>query len=278
MSIPSTMTATLPPPSPHFGHHSSYNTNPVSYASNHSLSGGSSRLAPSYSFPNNTPASISRQPTTSSRQQHQPSTMPTSQSTSALKSSKPKDRGPDWHEFYKNGPPKEVIVIDDDSPPLPPQYHKENTRTNPSRQEVTIKTEHANKKRRVGQGAAFDAARDQQASYSHARTYSNGHSVAETISTDRTTSLQTTAPTSLGSHTSHGSAGAYVEDGQVGQKRKRVTRLQTADEKKKKDIEVHGEAYSAYVPPPRPPIKAGDVRVPAIRDVSLTTLRDVAYD
>lgn len=61
--------------------------------------------------------------------------------------------------------------------------------------------------------------------------------------------------------------GAYVDDGMVGQKRKRVTRQQTADEKKRKEIETNGDAYSSYVPPPKPPIKAKEVHVPPVRDV-----------
>ena len=264
------MTATLPPHSPHYGHHSSYSTNPASYAANNSLpNGSSSRLAPSYSFPNNTPASVSRASNTSaSRHPPQSNNMTTSQSTSALQGSRKRERRPDWHEFYKNGPPKEIIVIDDDSPH--PPSRKENDRVPQQQQQQPQPTmrgnEHANKKRRTGQTTAYDAARDQHA-FSHARTYSNGNSGSNTISTDRTTSLQTTAPTSLGSHSSHGTSGAYAEDSMVGQKRKRVTRQQIADEKKRKEIEVVGDAYSAYVPPPKPPIKARDVHVPSIKDV-----------
>lgn len=263
------MTATLPH-SPHYGHHSAYSTNPASYAANNSLpNGSSSRLAPSYSFPNNTPASVSRASNTSaSRHLPQSHNMTTSQSASALQGSRKRERRPDWHEFYKNGPPKEIIVIDDDSPQ--PPSRKEHDRVPQQQQQQpqsTMRgTEHANKKRRTGQTTAYDAARDQQ-EFSHARTYSNGNSGTNTISTDRTTSLQTTAPTSLGSHSSHGTSGAYAEDSIVGQKRKRVTRQQIADEKKRKEIEVVGDAYSAYVPPPKPPIKARDVHVPSIKDV-----------
>jgi len=265
------MTATLPPNSTHFGHHSAYITNPASYAANNSLPSGSSRLAPSYSFPNNTPASVSHQSAVSgSRPPPHPNAMTNSKSTLALQASRNRDRGPDWDEFYKNGLPKEVIVIDDDSPP--PSTRKENVRIEPPKQVMARGSEHASKKRKTGRGAAYDAARDQQASYSHARTYSNGNTASNTDSTDRTMSLQTTAPTSLGSHTSHGSTGAHVDDGQVGQKRKRVTRQQIADEKKRKEIEVQGDAYSAYQPPPRPPIKARDVHVPSVKDVRLFPL------
>ena len=59
-----------------------------------------------------------------------------------------------------------------------------------------------------------------------------------------------------------------MEHAVAGQKRKRVTRQQTADEKKRREIEVVGDAYSSYVPPPKPPIKAKDVHVPPVREVS----------
>lgn len=157
MSIPSTMTATLPPHSPHYGYQSSYGTNTAPYAANNSLPSSSSRLAPSYSFPKTTSASISRTQTTSNpKQATQSSTMPASQSTSALQGSKIKDRRPDWNEFYKHGPPKEIIVIDDDSPP-PPPTQKENTRAAPSAKQGPARGEPTNKKRRT----AYDAARDQ---------------------------------------------------------------------------------------------------------------------
>ena len=262
------MTATLPPHSPHFGHHSAYNTHSTPYAANNSIPTGSSRLPPSYSFPSNAPTSLPRHPAASaSIQPPHPSTMTNSHSASALQAARKTARGPDWGEFYKNGLPKEVIVIDDDSPPPPPK-RKESLRVGPPKQAMGKGNEHTNKKRRTGQGAAYDAARDNQASYSQARTYSNGESATNTISTDRTASLQTTAPTSLGSHTSHGSAGAYADEGQIGQKRKRVTRLQIADERKRKEIEVQGDAYSAYIPPPKPIVKAKEVHVQSIRDVS----------
>ena len=128
--------------------------------------------------------------------------------------------------------------------------------------------QHAAKKRRTAQGNAYQQDQHHQPAYSfHSRSH-EGSSGANTVSTDRTTSLQTTAPTSLGSHTSQGSAGVYLDDGVVGQKRKRITRQAVADEKKRKDIEIIGEAYASYVPPPKPPIKAKDVHVPSIKDVS----------
>lgn len=90
------------------------------------------------------------------------------------------------------------------------------------------------------------------------------------LSTDRTTSLHTTAPTSLGSQGSAGTSnGAYYDDANVGQKRKRVTTRKSArDEQKRRELETAGDAFLSYIPPPKPPIKAKDVHVPVIRDVS----------
>lgn len=274
MSTPSTVTATLPLPHHNalygYPNHKGYQTNGTHYGTSNTLTSGPPRLAPSYnSFPNNLSAANTRNTNASSTSRPpQPSAnMATSQSTSALQGSVKRERHPDWKQFYKNGIPDEIIIIDDDSPAPPLRIEKE-------RENYTTRTvmngntyEHAPKKRKIGQGPVFEPVQSQQASYSNPRTNHDHHTGSNTISRDRTTSLHTTAPTSLGSHTSHGSMGAYVDDGAVGQKRKRVTRQQTADEKKRKEIEVVGDAYSSYVPPPKPPIKAKDVHVPPVRDV-----------
>lgn len=269
MSIHSTISATLPHNS-HYGY-PSHRTSQVDsslYGSNASIMNGSSRPAPSYNnhFPSSTPVTITRTPTNLSTSRQPPATtMSSSQSDSVLQGSRKGDRRPDWHEFYKNGPPKEIIVIDDDSPP--PAKRVENTRVNHTSRTL-IKNDlaaHANKKRKTAQAPAYEpVSYQQQASYAKVR--SDGDTGSDTISTDRTTSLQTTAPTSLGS--SLGSSGTYAETAVAGQKRKRVTRQQTADEKKRREIEVVGDAYSSYVPPPKPPIKAKDVHVPPVREVS----------
>ncbi|KAL9100950.1 MAG: hypothetical protein Q9163_003735 [Psora crenata] len=190
--------------------------------------------------------------------------MPSSHATPQLPyaHTRKRERGPDWDEFYKNGPPKEIIVIDDDSPP-PTTNRRENLRIDNLTQARAEVQQPAMKKRRTAQTSTYDSVRDCHGSYSNARTYSHGNSASNTISTDRTTSLQTTAPTSLGSHTSHGSnPGNYVDDVGVGHKRKRVTRQQIAEEKRRQEA----NAVDAYVPPPKPPIKAKDVHVPTLRD------------
>ena len=61
----------------------------------------------------------------------------------------------------------------------------------------------------------------------------------------------------------------FFEDANIGQKRKRVaTRKAVRDEQKRRELEHVGDAFLSYVPPPKPPIKAKDVPVPVVRDVS----------
>lgn len=277
MSLHSTISATAPHSShgSHYGYpgHRTSQVDSSLYGSNASIINGSSRPTHSYNnnnsnnnnFTSSTPVTLSRTSTNLSASRQPPgTTMTSSQSELALQGSRRGDRRPDWHEFYKNGPPKEIIVIDDDSPPPPKRV--ENTRVNYTSRTLVKNDQvaHANKKRKTAQSSAYEPVSYQQTSYDKVR--SDADTGSDTISTDRTASLQTTAPTSLGS--SLGSSGTYAEPAVVGQKRKRVTRQQTADEKKRREIEVVGDAYSSYVPPPKPPIKAKDVHVPPVREVS----------
>ena len=64
---------------------------------------------------------------------------------------------------------------------------------------------------------------------------------------------------------------------QPGQKRKRVaTRQQIAQEAKRRETEINGDAFSSYRPPPRPPIKAAEVNVKVMQDVGLSALLGVS--
>ncbi|KAI9797360.1 MAG: dual specificity protein kinase kns1 [Piccolia ochrophora] len=187
-------------------------------------------------------------------------------------------RTPNWREFYKNGLPKEVIVIDDDDEDAgnddksaPPRStaasHASMTRPNHTTRTVTGagRNGHVDKKRKtMPSGDEYNSPYRQRFSYSAADSSS-----ANTASTDRTTSaIHTTATTSLGSHYSNGVADDDYEDVRViGQKRKR-TRKQVADEAKKREMDTQGDAYSSYCPPPKPPVKEGDVYVPVVHDQS----------
>jgi dual-specificity kinase len=179
-------------------------------------------------------------------------------------------RNPDWNDFYKNGIPKEVIVIDDDDEPAPPPPRPQpalaRTNTNGS-------ARHTDKKRKTTASTAYDPVYNQHTSYSTTQTPyydSPNHS----ISTDRTTSaLNTTAPTSLGSTVSNGHHISPLDNPAVGQKRKR-TRAVAQDEvkqAKRRELDHNEDPFSLYQPPPNPVIKAKDVYVQVIPDVRLMT-------
>ena len=179
---------------------------------------------------------------------------------------------PDWGEFYKNGIPKEVIVIDDTPPPEHSKApsHTLTTATSAVPTPNGSMINPPGKRRRTGLDTAYEVGYYDRPSYSiHPQQYGEESSGAS-LSTDRTTSLHTTAPTSLGSQGSSGTNnGVFYEDADIGQKRKRVTtRKSTRDEQKRRELEAVGDAFLSYVPPPNPPIKAKDVAVPVVRDVS----------
>jgi dual-specificity kinase len=300
MSTPSTATATHPP-QPHYGysHHHNYQSASTGYRANNSLLNGASRLGGSYQLPrpssnlttnsgttatSSRPPQIHNQPHTNFEDQSPE--MSGSQSSSEQASKKrQRSREPDWNKFYKNGLPKEVIVIDD-SPPRQISDSVEalqattGSRNQANRTVAGGSVRHAAKKRkRDDAGPAYDPLYHLQGSHSNTNTpHYNESPSGSTISTDRTTSaLHTTAATSLGSQYStngNGINGYQAEDVQPGQKRKRVnTRQQIANEAKRREIEMNGDAYSNYRPPPRPPLKAAEVNVKVVQDVSCSSLK-----
>lgn len=288
MSTPSTATATLPP-NPHYGysHHQHYQNPPSAYrSSNTALAGGSRQVgnyAPtsaSHHTSNVGSTSLSQsatsQPHHSNLIQDKERTMSYSQSVTSGSGSNSKKRNrsrePDWHNFYKNGLPAEVIVIDDTPPPQSPIDGPSNSKAKGAAGRIVAGSsqKHTAKKRKRDEAApAYDPVYHLAQTPSPTNTpYKNSNS--DSTSTDRTTSaIQTTAATSLGSQYSQN--GHKVEaEVQSGQKRKRVaTRQQMAKEAKRREVEVNGDASTNYKPPPRPPVKAAEVIVKALPDVSI---------
>lgn len=282
MSTPST----LPPHHPNYGypHHQNYQST-SGYRAANTLLNGASRLG-AYNLP--TPPSVAlstsglgapppraaQSTTHSSRSESNSVAMPISSTTSkppAKKRQRLKEpREPDWKKFYQNGLPKEIIVIDDSPSPQPSASVVSNGHI--SHALAGGSSRHTAKKRkRDDADSAYDPVYHLGHDH-HDRSPRYEDSVSgSTISTDRTTSaIHTTAATSLGSHSSNGQNGYEVVDTQPGQKRKRTaTRLQLANEAKRKELEANGDAFSNYRPPPRPPIKAPDVQVKQIVDVSI---------
>lgn len=177
-----------------------------------------------------------------------------------------RSREPDWNTFYRNGLPKEIIVIDDSPEPEANTGRKLHTTAGtavntaaPARPSDAAR--HAAKKRRRDD----DGTAKQPAGY-HVQYVGSHHSTPNgngaSHSTDRASALNTTAPTSLSSN------GQYDEV-QAPLKRKRTTRQQAANEAKRRDIDGLGDAFFTYKPPPYPPKKAPEVHVRVIQDVSI---------
>jgi dual-specificity kinase len=270
MSTPSTATATLPPHHQFYPHHQAYNPNiPNAQLTNASARLGNAAMYNGYSSGASN-ADLRRTATAHTRQpQHLPpiSTAPAPDMGMDAPGSANRRRNPDWADFYKNGLPKEVIVIDDDDedPPAPAPRQPGLTRT-----ATNGSARHTDKKRKTTASTAYDPVYNQQTSYSTTQTPyydSPNHS----ISTDRTTSaLNTTAATSLGSQASNGHHISPLDSTAVGQKRKR-TRAVAQDEAKqtkRRELDHDDNPFSLYQPPPNPVIKAKDVYVQVVPDVS----------
>ena len=188
-----------------------------------------------------------------------------------------RSKEPDWKDFYKNGLPKEIIVIDDTPEPdkvlTPPSSSKtaasgtitanapvtNGTTTTNTAATANTSRHIAKKRKRDDEATHYDPVHNRVVA-------SNPNDTpGSTISSDRTNSaIHTTAATSLGSLSSNGQ---YDYDAQPGQKRKR-TRQQLANEAKKREVGMLGQAYTSYQPPPHPPKKAPDVHVRVVADVS----------
>lgn len=204
---------------------------------------------------------------------YQPTMGPANPAARSQRPRRQRSREPDWNSFYKNGLPKEIIVIDDSPEPNAsgtsaaanqPSHHVVagaggvSTYANGNAATATTTRPAAKKRKRDGD---FDSGYyTQKYGTSLASTPHINGSATGSISTDRTTA-QTAAATSLSS------SSQYDYDVQLGNKRKR-TRQQVANEAKRREVDLLGDAYISYKPPPHPPKKASEVPVRTVPDVS----------
>ncbi|KAI1374950.1 kinase-like domain-containing protein [Hypoxylon crocopeplum] len=172
-----------------------------------------------------------------------------------------RSKEPDWKTFYKNGLPKEVIVIHDTPEPEEQKYSAASSTRPYTNGAANDATRHPAKRRRKDDSTRADEPYAGSVNGSYQQSSNSG-----STSTDRTTSAHnTTAATSLGSLSSNGQYD--YETQHVGQKRKR-TRQQIAQEAKRREVEVLGDAFVSYRPPQKPVKKAGDVTVRVVNDRS----------
>lgn len=285
MSTPSTATAVHHPLHTHFfPHYSDYQPSTNGYRTNSSSNNSLTRLALStYGTNNSTPDCRQNTTTTTASQvkppqqpplpQHAPLTQSprvSQMSQDDMSSSQRREKKTNWNDFYRNGLPKEVIVIEDDSPE-PSTRRTKRDRDTPEEPPRPVQMNglngHTDKRRRVDANTSYDPVYDEPPTSTKLPANTESTSL-DTNSRDRTTSaLYSTAPTSLGSSTGSG-RGRKVEETQIGQKRKRPTRK--ADEEEEEDIAAlaKNDTYNTYIPPSKPIHKASEVYVQVIRDVS----------
>ena len=188
------------------------------------------------------------------------------------------DRRPNWDEFYKNGQPDEVIMIHDDTPES--QWDEDHA----YRYDVQ-KTKsqndgprHADKRRRTDTGA-FETNYAQNSSLRSNDSHQNSASSKSTSSTDRTNSSVGSYSTSATSYSTLSNATQRVDkhsttqlaSSNTGQKRKRVVHDESDEESPELEIVAqHYDAWSNYIPPTKPPLKAKEVAVKVVREVRVT--------
>ncbi|KAI9672257.1 MAG: dual specificity protein kinase kns1 [Alyxoria varia] len=254
MSTPSTATA-IHPPHRFLPHYPNYQASASDYRPSNISIGASSRLAYN-SFPAaNSPVESPQQPNFNSKHDNTNSVMAHSQASSSCAESNKISKKADWNSFYRNGIPKEVIVIDDS--PEPSQRSGQ----------------HPEKRRKVDNSTAYGPAHGQQ-----------GLKQDESISTSTGSSARTasamysTAPTSLTSQGSGGQKAQRVDESQAGQKRKRPQRNNQRDDSPGVEYITQNHSWSNYYPPPKPPVKASDVYVKPVRDRLANSRQEIDDD
>lgn len=309
MSTPTTATATLAPPCnpqhyPHYPHHTSFQPGSASaFRPGTGTNGlGTARLPPPYTpsqlpplhhvYPTNsssvTLGSVSAGASSVPRSDAQYSpTMPPSQLHQGNQGHQPESpagkkrrrthNAPNWDDFYRNGLPKEVIVIHDTPPPESgPDNPNQTYTTSAVAPDPSITQPAAKRRKRDSDAAPAGGASSlhHEPTYCHnqvpaARTpHRRSPATTASSSSGRNTStahLTATAPTSIGSSSSNSQ---YDYDLQPGQKRKRTTRQQV-NETRRQQAEAYGDSIQKYRTPPQPIKKCGEVKVHRIDDVSL---------
>ena len=275
MSTPSTAVATLPPPHhQYYPRHQAYPAPPTSYTNGlqSTLVNGTPRLNPQQYQPYDQLTSSSSdqrrphitanpRPTQPQLPPIQPPPSQVAHPTAMTTRSRRSARQPDWNEFFKNGVPREVIVIDDSPPPPNPQPEQHGY------------DRHTDKRRKMGPSTTYDPVYRPQPTYSSTLTpyRDNNSSANQTVSTDKTAPVyndsMSIAPSMAAPYQSH-STGQTA----TGQKRKRGTRADELKTAKRREVERPASPFTAYVPPPQPIIKAREVHVEIIPDVRIHVL------
>ncbi|KYK56537.1 hypothetical protein DCS_03537 [Drechmeria coniospora] len=181
-----------------------------------------------------------------------------------------RSREPDWNTFYRNGLPKEIIVIHDTPEPEANTSRKltngathgltnGSTALPPSRD---LHSQQPVKRRRRDDGTSSSHHLPGLASRpndSPQHLLPSTTPVGSAMLADHAHSaLHANGPTSS-------SSASHYDHVQASLKRKR-TRQQVANEAKRRDLDGLGDQFFAYRPPPFPPKKASEVHVRVVHD------------
>ena len=260
MSTPSTLTA-LHPQQQFYPHYPDYSSATSSQRPPHLPLPRPSKITQQSNKYHTTDSPADRQlPPLPTHRPHQSNAITRSRPLSPDMSSIKREKKADWGDFYKNGLPKEIIVIDDSSPEKSPGHNKSPP--------ANSYPQHDIKRRRT------DGAYDAVSAASHSRppqksfVYEDTNSSGTNSSGRNTSAVYSTAPTSLTSTSSAAHQMQRLDDTRAGQKRKRLSRVAQDEESPELEVVGQNQAWTNYVPPAKPPIKAPEVYTPVVRDVS----------
>lgn len=183
-----------------------------------------------------------------------------------------RSREPNWDEFYRNGRPKEVIVIEDTPEPVANTSRKLAARQPatgaPAAEEASPwrllkKTKPLDAQQTLrNNNLASDPRTPQQSANHHPSSPSSSSSSLSPSLRDYTNStLHTTVPSSL-QNSQHEQPPSL--------KRKRASSNHTSETSKRRDVDGLS-AFQSYKPPVLPPKKVPDLNVRVVRDVSSTS-------
>ncbi|PUU75648.1 kinase-like domain-containing protein [Tuber borchii] len=263
MSTPSTASAVLPPPLSHYRYDYTRDHHRILHPPTHAHLLNRTHLAsPIYHSP--APVTTTSTPTNSS---FSSSTIPALASSRTQPSAKRnRNQSPNWEDFYKNGLPKEVIVIDDSPPPesghSSANANSKHSQPSNSSRALAINGHRYPSTNNIAGGTHGPRHADKKRKTPHAN-FGSPTTVSATSSTVGLNGNSTTG-TSLGSEVGAGPCYSGASLVSVnGQKRRRVTRASQAAA-----AAANGglDPYSNYHPPPRPPIKGKDMYVQPIPD------------
>lgn len=245
---------------PHNNHYSDYNLSGINYGSVRPATGPYSNT--NYSA-NSTPDL--RQTSTATFAPKQSSTNASVAYSSKDSPEMPPPKGKrkaDWSDFYRNGVPKEVIVIDDSPEPTGRSTKRvaEYGEFHPTVAGAAVG--HADKRRKLGMMGPNDVASLRDIEYGEHST-----STSESSRGRSTAGHYSTGPTSLGSSSSGSQRIMRLDNTRIGDKRKR--RDQSDDEDSEVELlrQKHYDPWGDYIPPVQPTMKAKEVTVKVVHDV-----------